>query len=534
MEGYRVLGAATSGQAARAMGSEAGIEARTVASLLWRIQAGTLRLDESSVLLLDEAGMTDDRAMLAVVEEAEHARSKVVVIGDHRQLSAVGLGGGLEALVGRHRAAVHVLDENVRQRDVGEQTALGQLRSGDVGEAIGWYVANDRVAIAPTRDDALDAVIDRWVADVNDAKETLLLAWRSMDVAALNTRARAAWADAGHLTGPELGAPGGRRYAVGERVVALAPLADGAIVTSERAVITAVVDGALDVETGAGRVARLTGQDLDAKHLDHAYAVTVHRAQGATVDRAHLLAAGGGRELAYVAMSRARESTVVHVVADDLDVAVDDLRREWSSERRDLWILDVDEPSAGGRRRPDLARRVHDALRSARLRAEREAVLATLPPDRTREILATHLRIGEIETSLDHLASGGGAFAGTPVGDAAGRLTAATHRLRSAERVLQAHDLGWRTRRRWTHERDEARRAVERATGAYRTLADPIRITLDDRLGAARHDLASLERDQTERKTRARTVDVASRLRSIEREISPELAPEIESHGVEL
>lgn len=35
--------------------------------------------------------------------------------------------------------------------------------------------------------------------------------------------------------------------------------------------------------------------------------------QGATVDRAHVFADGGGRELAYVAMSRARESSQVYV-----------------------------------------------------------------------------------------------------------------------------------------------------------------------------------------------------------------------------
>jgi ATP-dependent exoDNAse (exonuclease V) alpha subunit len=77
----------------------------------------------------------------------------------------------------------------------------------------------------------------------------------------------------------------------------------------------------------------LVGEALEAKHLDHAYAVTVHRSQGATYDRAHVLAAGGGRELAYVALSRARDRTAIHVTADDLDQAVDDLQADWGVER---------------------------------------------------------------------------------------------------------------------------------------------------------------------------------------------------------
>ena len=79
---------------------------------------------------------------------------------------------------------------------------------------------------------------------------------------------------------------------------------------------------------------------IDAEHLDHAYALTVHRAQGATYDRAHVLAAGGGRELGYVAMSRARDPTTIHATADDLAQAVDDLQR-LGGRHHQRWITDT-------------------------------------------------------------------------------------------------------------------------------------------------------------------------------------------------
>jgi len=113
--GFEVVGTSTSGQAARTLGREAGIEpSRTLASLNWRIAHNTLQLSPRHVAVLDEAAMTDDAALLAFLEAARETGAKVVAVGDHRQLPAVGPGGGFEALVGRFGAAVHVLRENVR------------------------------------------------------------------------------------------------------------------------------------------------------------------------------------------------------------------------------------------------------------------------------------------------------------------------------------------------------------------------------------------------------------------------------------
>jgi hypothetical protein len=103
-----------------------------------------------------------------------------------------------------------------------------------------------------------------------------------------------------------------------------------------------------------------------AQGLDHAYATTVHRAQGSTIDTAHLIADGGGRELSYVAMSRARQRTDVHTVADDLDHAVEELTADWSVNRRQRWITagrDVAPPAVARQphRPPTVAERL-DAL----------------------------------------------------------------------------------------------------------------------------------------------------------------------------
>jgi ATP-dependent exoDNAse (exonuclease V) alpha subunit len=53
-------------------------------------------------------------------------------------------------------------------------------------------------------------------------------------------------------------------------------------------------------------------------HLDHAYATTVHKAQGRTVDRTHVLAIPYfDRHAAHVALSRYRELATVFYAKDD-------------------------------------------------------------------------------------------------------------------------------------------------------------------------------------------------------------------------
>jgi conjugative relaxase-like TrwC/TraI family protein len=113
--GFTVIGTSTSGQAARTLGREAGIEeSRTLASLRWQIEHDRLSLSPEHVLVLDEAGMASDRDIAFLLDEARLAGSKVVMVGDDRQLGAVDVGGAMGALVERHGGAVHTLTENVR------------------------------------------------------------------------------------------------------------------------------------------------------------------------------------------------------------------------------------------------------------------------------------------------------------------------------------------------------------------------------------------------------------------------------------
>jgi hypothetical protein len=81
--------------------------------------------------------------------------------------------------------------------------------------------------------------------------------------------------------------------------------------------IVGTVDaGRMAVHLDAGRSVAFDLKDY--AHLDHGYAATIHKAQGMTVDRAHVLATPGlDRHAAYVALSRHRDSVQLHYGRDD-------------------------------------------------------------------------------------------------------------------------------------------------------------------------------------------------------------------------
>ena len=448
--GYQVLGVATSGQAARGLADGAGIvESRTVASLRWRLDHDQVTLTDGHVIILDEAGMTDDADLGAILAAAQHAGAKLIVAGDDRQLGTVGPGGGLAALLTRHPQRVARLDENVRQHDPNERTALAELRAGSVEHAVNWYANHGRIRSGADGDETIGWMVAAWADDIVACRDSLLLAWQRIDVAELNQRARAAYGELGYLSGPEIEAPGGGCYAAGDRIVTLQPGPHGAWVTFERATVTAFHprDGSIDALTGDGRHLHLDRDATSGDRLAHAYAVTAHRAQGATVDTAHVLDDGGGRELAYVAMSRARMASHVYTTAANPAEAAERVAYSWEAERRPTWATDQGQPTPAETPQPE--------------------------PDALQQVGAALEERGRYEYDLQQLRQGTGHWADTPAGRAALNLTHAKANYRRAVRHASDQALRRRERRAADGDLAAARQALEAARADWEPTASP-------------------------------------------------------------
>jgi conjugative relaxase-like TrwC/TraI family protein len=530
--GCQVIGTATSGQAARTLSREAEVsEARTLASLVWRLDHQQLVLDEQTVVILDEAGMTDDAHLVALTARIEVAGAKLVIVGDHYQLGSVGSGGALAALVGRHPDALHRLVDNRRQRDPDERHILAELRDGSVAEAVAWYHTHGRIHPASDRDDAICDAVGAWAADVAAGQETGLYAWRRANVAALNTEAREWMEASGRLSGPELVCPGGARYRAGDRVVTLAPGPSGTLVTSQRAVVDAVDPEAqtLILRADDGQHVVLHTEDAGADRLGYGYATTVHRAQGATVERAHLFADGGGRELAYVAMSRARESTQVWAVADDPAQAAEDLRRDWATRHTPTWAIDtaLPDPASLDRDRYQALPKDQQTRLAALFNAEQAIGAAAINgiglPDRAATLWQAQQALDAARQARADLDQGSGIWADTEAGRAVTDLArAGAARQQAAE--MAEHGARWRDRHAARKHAHQAAALQTDAQQRYAALVQPHIERLDQEI--ARHQ-TSLERTagrvERQQATTATVIEAGLKHRRHARQIAGQL-----------
>jgi hypothetical protein len=283
----------------------------------------------------------------------------------------------------------------------------------------------------------------------------------------------------GRLSGPELTPAGGTPYRAGDRVVTLAPGERGQTLTSECGTVVAVDVGrnqlALRLDHD-GRTVALGGDELDARHLAHGYALTVHRAQGATVGRDHVLEDGGGRELAYVKLSRAWERSTLYVVADNLDQAAEDLVRAWSTSRRLQWAIDtaVPAPGAGEREhRPKTDPQLSAALRHGRLVAERDAIVAAVPPDWRDQVMANLHHLLTVRDRREDLVRGTGRYEHTPAGEAARERAEARRHREWAEHMAASPSTPRRQRRSFRHEAEVWSGREVAANARWERLAGP-------------------------------------------------------------
>ena len=317
--GFMVIGLAPSARAARELQSGSGIGSTTIARHLVERR----QIDASTVVVVDEAGMAGVRDIAAIIDQATRVGAKVVLVGDHHQLPEIGAGGAFRAALDTLGDRVVELTVNRRQQHLWEQAALDQLRHGDVTTAFASYLEHGRVVLTDNPDQLHARALSDWQR-LRASGDTLMLAGTRAEAHLLNQLARQLLADAGDLDlgrGFEIG---GRAFAPGDRIVLCRNhpgqhLANGDRFAVENGMLATVVDSYHDgvrVFLATGEHVVLERSYLERGWVDHAYAVTIHKAQGVTCDHVLMIGpAGLYREGIYVALSRARLSAWIYATS---------------------------------------------------------------------------------------------------------------------------------------------------------------------------------------------------------------------------
>ncbi|MPZ67342.1 MAG: relaxase domain-containing protein [Pseudonocardiaceae bacterium] len=334
----RVVGLASSQIATDVLAGE-GLDARNVSRWLGtqqRLADGTAGGDDhqwqlraGDLVVVDESAMADTADLAAVHQHAEQAGAKLLLVGDHRQLAAVGAGGGMDLLA--TAGASYELAEARRFSAEWERDASLRLRDADE-TVLGEYHKHGRLIDAGAIEQAETSAARAWLADTLAGRRSLLLVDTNEQAARLSAALRADLVRLGKVT--EAGVPLGLQgtYAgVGDLVQARRNGWDlagyegnrrGPINRETYRVLEARDDGALVVAPvlGQGPDGEMHGDRITlptsyvGEHVALGYASTVHAAQGLTVDTAHaVISPTTGPEALYVGLSRGRYASTAHV-----------------------------------------------------------------------------------------------------------------------------------------------------------------------------------------------------------------------------
>ena len=323
LAGYKVVGGALAGKAAEGLEKEAGIPSRTLASWELNWKRGRRRLDGRTIFVLDEAGMVSSRQMATFVEAVTKAGAKLVLVGDAEQLQPIEAGAAFRAIV--ERTGYAELETIYRQKEDWMRAASLDLARGRVAEALSSYGANGRVIGPPLKLDAIDTLITDWNREYDPDKSTLILAHLRRDVRQLNIMAREKLVErrlieAGYAFKTE---DGPRQFAVGDQIVFLKNEGSLGVKNGMIGKIIEAAPGRIVASIGEGDgVHRVTVDQRFYRNLDHGYATTIHKSQGATVDRVKVLASLSlDRHLTYVAMTRHREDMALYYGSRSFKIA---------------------------------------------------------------------------------------------------------------------------------------------------------------------------------------------------------------------
>lgn len=312
-DGYRVLGATLQGKTADDLQRDAGIESRTLHSMLAQIAKGELRLDDRTVIVVDEAGMVGSRQLETLLGHTEQSGARLRLVGDAWQLQAVDAGDAFREVTKQAQAAgrVAALTEIMRQRDGWQREASTALARHETAEGLDAYADRGFVQAHRTQGEARTALLAQWQADrqASPDRTQILLTHTNEQRQALNRMVRSIRRDTGELGEDQVIRAGSRslRLAEGDRLMLTRNDYQLGVKNGSLGTLQKIEGERLQLTLDDGRSIRIDTQDYG--HLDYGYALTIHKSQGVTVDRAYLLATSSlNASLTYVATTRHREA----------------------------------------------------------------------------------------------------------------------------------------------------------------------------------------------------------------------------------
>lgn len=329
--GYKVQGLAPTGVASDGLSTGAGIPSQTIARFL----AYNQEFDDNTVVVIDEAAMVGSKTLKQVLDKAHEAGAKVILAGDARQLQPIEAGAATRML--RQHLGATELTSFQRQKIGWQRTAAKFFSEGKAQEAMELYHSKGRLKVLKDTEAAHGLLVKEFVKNLVKRPQDTQTAFADTNRQAgmLNLAIRELLKEQGHLTEKltriEIKDREGNRlpreFGIGDRILFTQNSGKLGVSNGTFGVIKNIENDKkshkFSVLTDDGRHVQFSTRDY--RRIEHGFATTVHKCQGATLDKAYYLVSdrASSREGSYVAMSRHRLNARMYIDRSSFEDEID-------------------------------------------------------------------------------------------------------------------------------------------------------------------------------------------------------------------
>ena len=331
--GIQVEGVSFTGRAANELQIQSNIKSKTIHS--WLNQTEFIK---NSVLVVDEAGLIGSRQLYKMLKKAEMNNSKVILVGDPKQLQPIEAGGPLymidKRLARENSECYSQLHTIKRQKHEWMREVVSLASIGATNKALEIMHKNNKIDFYKTPKQARENLISDYIKENikennEKAKNAIILTNRVSDSNMINKEVRDQLKSKGIVESKGIIFETPEKLmevAVGDRVMFTRNNYKKSLEVSNGQVGTVIKidssDKKFSIQLDSGIKKEVDTNKYN--HLDYGWSMTTYKAQGATVEKAYVFGYSNdhnaSQQATYVQISRAKEDTKLYVVGGEVSV----------------------------------------------------------------------------------------------------------------------------------------------------------------------------------------------------------------------
>lgn len=283
----------------------------------------SIKIDQNTVVIVDEAGMVGSRKMHALLKEVLSLNAKLILVGDSEQLQSIDFGGAFQAL--KNKFGFIEMVDSTRQRVKWQKNAANFIRNGKVFEAISLYGANNNLVVKKDHSDIKHKLVEDYIHDTKTSpnKSEIILSFYNKDTLHINSLIHDEFKKEGKLNNSTTFKLENRdkkiverEFSVGERIVFLKNDRKFNVKNGSLGTILEINNNLfsknIKVLLDNKNIVEINTEKY--KSIDYGYAITIHKSQGTTFDNAKVLVTENvDKKLFYVLATRHRENLNLYV-----------------------------------------------------------------------------------------------------------------------------------------------------------------------------------------------------------------------------